>query len=108
MSQKSFSVRCLFKWESRRDPEKDNTYEERITLWKAQDIDDAIAKAEIDARQYAKDIEAEYLGFAQAYFMYDQSDSSGIEVFSLVRDSDLDENDYLDAFFDTGFERQKS
>lgn len=30
----------------------------------------------------------------------------GAEVFSLMRDSDLEPDDYLDAFFSTGNERQ--
>ncbi len=108
MSQKSFSARCLFSWNLKRNIEKENTYEERITLWKARDIDKAIAKAENEAEQYALETDASYLGFAQGYFWFDKSNSTGIEVFSLVRDSDLDADEYLNTFFDTGFERQKS
>ncbi len=86
---------------------KNNLYEERITLWNANDIDGAIELAEAEAKSYAKDIEAEYIGLAQAYHLFDEIKSSGIEVFSLVRDSDLESDDYLDTFFDTGNERQK-
>jgi len=86
---------------------KMNLHEERITLWKATAIDVAIELAEKEAESYASDIKAKYLGLAQAYYLFDQSDSSGIEVYSLVRDSDLGSEEYMDTFFDTGNERQK-
>ena len=86
---------------------KKNLYEERITLWCAKDIDEAIEFAEEEAKSYAKDIESQYLGLAQAYHLFDETKLSGIEVFSLVRDSDLEAEDYLNTFFDTGDERQK-
>ena len=34
--------------------------------------------------------------------------TSGAEVFSLARDSELASDEYLDSFFDTGTERQSS
>ena len=82
-------------------------YEERITLWLAESEDDAIARAEADAREYAQILEpAAYLGLAQSYELADEV-GDGAEVFSLVRESNLVPNDYLDAFFDTGTERQR-
>ncbi len=38
-----FGVRCVFRWSA------SPTYEERITLWQADSLDDAIARAEDDA-----------------------------------------------------------
>ena len=32
--------------------------------------------------------------------------ADGAEIFSLMRDSDLDPEDYLDTFFDTGEEHE--
>ena len=96
-----FSVRCLFLL----DPDKPATYEERVTVWKAASFDDAIALAEAEATEYAADVDGEYLGLAQAYLMADPL-QHGAEVFSLLRDSPLEPNAYLDAFFDTGSERQ--
>jgi hypothetical protein len=32
----------------------------------------------------------------------------GAEIFSLLRDSELEPDEYLDAFFDTGTEREAS
>ena len=43
-----FGVRCVFRWS------QPLTYEERITLWEADSLDDAIALAEMDAQAYAE------------------------------------------------------
>lgn len=97
-----FGVRCVFRWSS------PSTYEERITLWEAGSLDDAIAKAEAEARTYASRLDSEYLDIAQAYWIGTDRPAEGSEVFSLMRDSTLDSDEYLDAFYDTGRERQRS
>jgi hypothetical protein len=85
-------------------------YEERITIWRANSIQEAIQLAEVEAEDYA-DPELkmfEYTGLAQAFktFIPDRAPESGDEIFSLVRGSDLDTAEYLDHFFDSGTERQ--
>jgi hypothetical protein len=101
-----YGVRCLFQLG---DPGPDGTsYEERVTIWQAASFDQAIAEAEADAETYAGDrIETgnEYLGLLQAYAL-PEPPGHGAEVFSLIRDSDVDADTYLDQFFDTGRERQ--
>ncbi|MCU1484312.1 MAG: hypothetical protein JWN67_1058 [Actinomycetia bacterium] len=92
------AVRCIF--------DHGGTYEERITLWHTADFEEAIELAELEATQYASDQGgSEYAGLAQVYALPGVPDH-GAEVFSLMRDSELGTNDYLDAFFDTGQERQ--
>jgi hypothetical protein len=95
-----FGVRCIF-----HDPE--GTYEERITIWRADTFDEAVAMAEQDAEEYADEVGSVFLGFAQAYVMPDEP-GQGAEIFSLLRDSELEPDEYLDAFFDTGTEREAS
>jgi hypothetical protein len=95
-----FGVRCVFQ-----HPE--STYEERITLWQADTFDEAVAAAEADAESYAEETGAEFLRFAQAFVMAEEP-GQGVEVFSLERESDLEPDEYLDAFFDTGDEREAS
>lgn len=82
-------------------------YEERVTIWLASDLDDAIALGEAEAIEYAEIVESEYLGLAQAYGPIDDGPVVGAEVFSLMRDSELDADAYLNRFFDTGAERQQ-
>jgi hypothetical protein len=104
----NFSVRCIFRWKPRPDQLRAHLYEERITLWQASDIDEAIVMAESEAQTYAAKLGAEYLDYCQAYAMFDEVAASGIEVFSLLRDSDFEPKQYLDTLFDTGSEHERS
>lgn len=96
-----FAVRCVVRHSGL------GVYEERLTLWQAENIDDAIGLAEDEARDYAQGVEpASYAGLAQAYELYGQP-GHGAEIFSLMRESALPPAEYLTAFFDTGSERQR-
>jgi hypothetical protein len=103
-----YAVRCIFRcgW-----PPKfaGRAYEERITLWRAESFDQAIERAEAEAREYAVsiiDAPDAYLSLAQAYRLSDVP-ADGAEVFSLVRVSKRKPKAYLERFFDTGKERQQ-
>ena len=61
--------------------------------------------AETEALNYAKNLDAEYLGLAQAYTLAEDV-GVGTEVFSLMRTSSLRPSDYLSTYFDTGMELQ--
>ncbi len=103
-----FAVRCVFRsgWSSGTSLP---VYEERVTVWRATSVEEAVERAETEAEAYAATIEEApdtYLGLAQAYRLDDQP-SDGSEVFSLLRESDLEPEDYLNAFFDTGAERTR-
>jgi len=92
-----FTVRCIFRFSP-------STYEERITLWQASDIDAALQLAEREAITYVDEGGAEeYLGTAQAYRIGDKPEDSA-EVFSLLRHSSLSANEYIENFFSTGDE----
>jgi hypothetical protein len=98
-----YGVRCIIRWPQMIEP----SYEESITVWPATSFEDAIAKAEPAAREYAELCDGEYIELAQAYFIGDDEQiTEGTEVFSLIRNSDLEPDDYLTTFFDTGGERQ--
>jgi hypothetical protein len=99
-------VRCIFRTAGSASTAI-RTYEERVTVWRAANADEAIQIAEVEAREYADAIDADYLGLAQVYVMSD-SVGHGAEVFSLMRDSRLDSLDYVAAFFNTGSEHQAS
>ncbi|SOE75029.1 hypothetical protein SAMN05446589_5588 [Streptomyces sp. OV198] len=80
-------------------------YEERVTLWTAGSLDEAIGCAEAEAGEYCAALgEAEYTGFAEAFRM-DGTPGVGAEVFSLMRESDLPSGAYVGKFFATGRER---
>lgn len=101
-----FAVRCIFAFGPETSP--GGIYEERITLWRAKSADAAIARAEAEALEYGASIEespSTYTGLAQCYRLFNEP-GDGAEVFSLLRDSELEPESYLDRFFDTGSERQ--
>jgi hypothetical protein len=103
-----YAVRCVLRkgWPPRF---AGRAYEERITLWQAGSFDEAIKRAETEARAYAATITDgpdRYIGLAQAYHLFDPP-ADGAEVFSLIRKSKLKPKAYLDRFFDTGKERQR-
>lgn len=92
-----------------------------MTIWNADSFQDAIGQAEREAATYASDLvnDGEVLNLWQAFQIIqaepgdrDESElpsltsGSGVEVFSLIRDSELEPKEYLDRFFDTGTERQ--
>ena len=100
------AVRSVFAvlWPPQTSPQ---VYEERITLWRADSLAEAVAMAEEEATTYADLGDGEpftYLGLTQSYRLFDEP-GDGAEVFSLMRDSALPAADYLGAFFDTGAER---
>jgi hypothetical protein len=82
-------------------------YEERITLWRSHSYEDAFRRAAADAASYVAqwDPPAEVLSLQQGFQLFD-APGDGTEVFSLIRDSDMQPEDYLDRHFDTGKERQ--
>ncbi|GAB3258316.1 DUF4288 domain-containing protein [Kineosporia babensis] len=108
-----YAVRCVFQsgWPPASEASCDaRAYEERITLWRALSADDAIERAQAEAREYAATITEHpdtYLGLAQSYRLFDEP-ADGAEIFSLVRLSDLAAEQYLDRHFDTGQECQKA
>lgn len=99
-----YSVRCVFAIPGCEG--EPTIYEERITLWRCAEFADAIELAEADAAEYAESVECTYVGLAQCYALADEP-GHGAEVFSLMRDSDLSPDDYVDRFFEIGTEYQQ-
>lgn len=108
-----YAVRCLFQDESNKPwgpvdlRPGESAYEERITIWRAKSAESAIEFAEREAAEYASMVEGRYMGIAQAY-QFDDDPVPGVEIFSLLRKSSLEPGEYIDHFFDTGAEYQRS
>ena len=103
----TFCVRHILLWSRQSDQRKKYVYEERVTLWNAPTIEEAIDLAEHEAEEYAGTT-AKSCGLLQGFWLSDEIalEEQGIEVFSLLRESDLAPKAYLSAFFDTGSEKQ--
>ena len=104
-----FGVRCIIEALPEDFNSKKNIYEERITVWRAENIDTALDKATTEVEAYCKKLGGlNFTGLAQAYWMFSEIKEDGIEVFSLLRESDLEPEEYLNTFFSNGDERQKT
>ena len=103
----TYTVRTVILWSPRKEQKLEHLYEERITAWNADSLEEAIDLAEEDAIEYAKG-EAKALDVFQGYWLFDEIGliPQGAEVFSLLRESDMDETEYVATFFETGFEHQ--
>jgi hypothetical protein len=99
-----YGVRCIFAFDGNEGP----YYEERVTIWRSVSFEAAVALAEAEAAEYAADVDAQYVGVAQAFHLAveDRPLEPGDEVFSLMRRSELKPEDYVTRFFDEGTERQ--
>ncbi|MGW2782262.1 hypothetical protein ACWC3X_13595 [Streptomyces populi] len=94
-----YGVRCIFRHRPL------GVYEERVTLWTARSPEEAIGRAESEALEYCESLdEVEYVKFAEVFKMF-EAPGDGIEVFSLMRESDLPPGSYVERFFATGAER---
>lgn len=87
--------------------ENEGAFEERVTLWRASSEDEAIRRAEQEAAEYAAPAGWKVLDLFQCYRLPEDPTDGG-EAFSLIRHSDLAAEEYLDAFFDTGQELQRT
>lgn len=101
-----YGVRCVFEHPDEDPVTGEHWYEERVTLWRAETIDEAISLADAEADEYTATIGCGRTALVQAFHIASPTITSGSEVFSLIRGSTLDADDYLDAFFDTGTELQ--
>jgi Domain of unknown function (DUF4288) len=103
-----YTAKTIYKHHRVEDDTPKTVFEERIILLQAADFGDAIAKAEAETAEYCgTDGEIVYLGFVDVFHLFDKTVGHGIEVYSLMRESDLSDKDYLDHFYDDGKERRQ-
>jgi hypothetical protein len=102
-----YGVRLIYKLAT---GELRQAYEERVIIVRAESAEDALGQAERYSKEYEGDTR-QYTGYAMLFHIFDEDGpclGPGVEVFSLVRYSDLDVDDYLDRFHDTGNECTRS
>jgi hypothetical protein len=84
-------------------------FEERIVLLQASNFDDAIAQAETEAAEYCSTHrDTVYLDFVDVFHLFGETIGHGTEIYSLMRESDCSDKDYLDRFYDDGKERRQT
>lgn len=96
-----FSARTVYE----HDKPGDGLFEERIVLLRAADFEEAMARAEAEAKSYAEAVSGTFSGYVSVFELSEEQIGDGAEVFSLMRDSDLPADQYIDRFYTTGDER---
>jgi outer membrane protein assembly factor BamD (BamD/ComL family) len=101
--EKRFGTKTLYRFTHRSSDDAPDTirYEERVTLVMARDFNDALARGEAFANEYAREHDAEYLGFIDAYEISDDI-GDGAEVYSITRSSALQPKEFIDRYYDDG------
>lgn len=94
-----FAVKCVF-YDS-----INKLYEERITLFKAVNNEEALRKAEQDAEEVCEALEGyAYVGYAETFHLFEDRPEEGTEVYSTLRESNLDAKEYVKRYVRTGAE----
>ena len=104
-AKKWFTVRCLFEHPTRRLESSTPLYEERVTIWWADDWDEAYDMAAEEAVIYADEANCTYLRLVDAFDLFDDIVGSGTEVWSNMRESNLDAQTYASTFCSTPRDR---
>ena len=102
-----YGAKSITRFDRLKDENGDPVFEERVVIVNASSQDEAIELAEIEAKQYAKDNNGIYLSWIAVYEAKESKVAfDGIqEVYSIMRNDDSSDEDYLDYFYDTGSER---
>ncbi len=101
-----YSAKCVFRHGPMAGDPGRFVYEERVIVLLANDLNEAVRRAEEEAKEYAASLEeVEYTGFVAAYDIGEDEISDVSEVYSILRNSDLETNAFLDRYYDDGTER---
>ncbi|GHH73966.1 hypothetical protein GCM10018781_39710 [Kitasatospora indigofera] len=91
-----YSARTFYRWL----PWENRPYEERVVLFRARSLDEAIGLAEREAAEYAGESDFEVLDMVQAHRISDGDEELGVgtEVFSKLHALDLTADEFLDRY----------
>lgn len=85
--------------------EENAVYEERIIVLRADSYDEALNKAKEEADEYADSLpQVKYVGYSEVFNLFDDEIADGSEVYSVMRKSALNAEQYLHTFINTGDE----
>ncbi len=107
MAEPWYSVKCLFHHPTRKAEDEDFLYEERITVWKANSFYEAHQLAEAEARQYATEAHCVFVTATDSFHLFDEEMKPGVEVYSLMRGSNMQPSVYKATFCLTRRDRKR-
>ncbi|MFJ6793681.1 hypothetical protein [Streptomyces sp. NPDC091268] len=91
-----YGARTFYRWLSW----EERPFEERVVLFRARSLDEAVELAERESAEYAREGDLEVLDMVQAYRISDGDEEvgAGTEVFSKLHALDLPANEFLDRY----------
>ncbi len=100
-----FTAKCIFRHQALSKDDLINTYEERIIIIESESFDWAIVKAENEAKKYAAiEKKCEYINFIDCYKLGKNDFKDKSEIYSLMRSSSLDPDEYISRYYHDGTE----
>lgn len=88
--------------------EVSSLYEERMVIIESDSFDNAVMEAEREALAYADQFDnVDFGGYIDVFELSINDISPGSEFYSLIRRSNLNIDDYIDRFYDTGEECER-
>jgi hypothetical protein len=101
-----YGVKSLYEVQNNTVTSPSHLYEERIVVLRARSFNEAIIEAEKEAKRYAgEESGITYLEYVNVFKLTSEEIQDKTEVFSLMRESELGPDKYIDRYFDTGKER---
>ena len=102
-----YGVKCIFRHDDLSGDRPGTVYEERVVVVRAETFEEALEKAEAEASDYVKGMDAVYLDYADVFHMSEERITEGTEVYSLMRTSDLDDDAFVTRYFDDGTQHSR-
>jgi hypothetical protein len=103
-----YGAKCLFLHRDATGLCPGRVYEQRIVLVRASSQEAAIRAAEANAREYADDNDAVYLGFVDTFHIFSENLGDGTEVYSLMQTSQLERDEFVSKYFDDGTQHSQA
>jgi hypothetical protein len=97
-----YAARCLFEHGEFSKRDRLPCYEERIVVFRARSFGEAIRKAEKEAKEYCRGLKTRYLGFVEAFHLFERTLKDGAEVFSLMRSKKMTSKQFIKTYYADG------
>jgi hypothetical protein len=99
-SQDWYSVRSIFRSDLTEDGQPRRAFEERVVIFRAASLNEALAKGEAEAKRYASEWPLpKMLDHLVAFSLRTDDLNEGEEVWSTIRDLNLTDADYLQRIY---------
>lgn len=98
--QQCYSVRSVFRIDRLQEGKPVRFFEERVIIFRASSEQEALAKAEAEARHYVETAtQPKMLDHLVAFSLWEDELREGEEVWSCLRQLEISDDEYLDRYY---------